>query len=74
MSTVREFLSSKAGLAVCVVVAAIGVYLFWAHPGHTLSALPYLIFLACPLLHIFSHGHGHHHKTDDLPRSNKKMS
>jgi hypothetical protein len=37
-----------------------------------MSALPYLLFLACPLLHIFSHGHGHHHQSNVLPPTNTK--
>ena len=36
--------------------------------GHVLGALPYLLLVACPLLHLF-HGHGghahHDHSTDD---------
>lgn len=32
-------------------------YLLREHWGHTLGALPYLLLLACPLLHLF-HGHG----------------
>ncbi|MCB9540056.1 MAG: DUF2933 domain-containing protein [Myxococcales bacterium] len=40
---------------------AIAVSLLWAeHEAHILGALPYLILLACPLIHIFMHrGHGH---------------
>jgi hypothetical protein len=59
MSTLREFLGSKLGLAVCLVLAALGAYLLWSHTGHVLSALPYVVLLACPLLHLFGHGHGH---------------
>ncbi len=29
------------------------------HWGHALGLLPYLLLLACPLMHLF-HGHGHH--------------
>lgn len=32
------------------------------HWGHALGLLPYLLLLACPLLHLFSHGrHGGDH-------------
>jgi len=61
VTTIREFLGSKAGLAVCLVIAAVGVYLLWTHSGHFLYALPYLFLLACPLMHFFGHGHGHRH-------------
>ena len=34
------------------------------HWAHVLGVLPYLVLLACPLMHIFmhgKHGHGDHH-------------
>lgn len=34
-------------------------YLLREHWGHALGFLPYLLLLACPLLHLF-HGHGGH--------------
>jgi hypothetical protein len=38
------------------------IYLLLEHTAHTLGALPYLLFLACPLMHLFMHsGHGHGH-------------
>ena len=37
-------------------------YLLREHTAHTLGALPYLLLLACPLMHLFMHhGHGGHH-------------
>lgn len=33
------------------------------HLQHVVGALPYLLLLACPLLHFF--GHGHHPSSDD---------
>ena len=53
------FLGSKRGLLVTLVIAALGAYLLWTHTGHALAAAPYLLFLACPLLHLFGHRHGH---------------
>ncbi|ANY83953.1 hypothetical protein BB934_37395 (plasmid) [Microvirga ossetica] len=54
---------TSLGWAVTLALAALGVYLFAAHTGHTLSALPYLLLLVCPLMHLFMHrGHGHHHE------------
>ena len=46
----------------CLAVAAV-LYLLSEHGGHVLGALPYLLLLACPLMHLFMHhGHdGHHH-------------
>jgi hypothetical protein len=35
-------------------------YVLREHWGHALGALPYLLILACPLMHFFMH-RGHHH-------------
>ena len=49
----------KITLAIFFVIALI---LLWGeHKVHLLGALPWLILLACPLMHIFMHrGHGGH--------------
>lgn len=46
-----------------------GFFLITEHTAHFLGALPYLILLACPLMHLFMHhGHGgHHHGHDHAP-------
>ena len=53
---------SKWVLAGFLLVAA---YFLWTeHQAHLIGALPYLLLLACPLMHLFHHGHGghgHHH-------------
>jgi len=36
-----------------------GFFLVTEHQAHLYGALPYLLLLACPLLHFF-HGHGGH--------------
>ena len=41
-----------------------GFFLFTEHRAHFLGFLPYLLFLACPLMHFFHHGHGQHGGTD----------
>ncbi|HUX91073.1 MAG TPA: DUF2933 domain-containing protein [Gallionellaceae bacterium] len=36
-------------------------YLFTEHRAHLFGALPFLLLLACPLMHLFMHhGHGAH--------------
>ncbi|MFZ5557466.1 MAG: DUF2933 domain-containing protein [Pseudomonadota bacterium] len=42
----------------CAFIAIAGVLLFLEHRAHLLGALPFLLLLACPLLHFFMHG-GH---------------
>lgn len=47
-------------------LVVIGFFLITEHGAHLLGILPWLLLLACPLMHIF-HGHGHHggdNKTD----------
>lgn len=42
--------------------SAVAAFFLWTeHRAHVLGALPYLLLLACPLMHLFHHGHGHHH-------------
>jgi hypothetical protein len=54
------FWRSRAGAAFLVVAAVAAFFLVTEHEAHLLGALPYLILLACPLLHLFMHGrHGH---------------
>lgn len=39
-------------------------FLVTEHRAHVLGLFPYLLVLACPLMHIFHHGH-HHHDRDE---------
>jgi hypothetical protein len=47
----------------------IGVHLLWTHTGHVLAAAPYLILVACLLMHFFGHGHGQKHHEEASKRS-----
>ena len=75
--TIRAFLGSTTGLVACLALAAIGGWLLWSHTGHVPSALPFLLLLACPLMHFMHRGHARHAAehgkntnltTDDTPR------
>jgi hypothetical protein len=35
-------------------------YLLAEHRAHVFGVLPFLLVLACPLMHLFHHGHGGH--------------
>lgn len=61
MTALLSFFGTRFGLLVALSLAALGLYLIFTHTGHVLTALPYLILLACPLLHFFGHSHGQGH-------------
>ena len=63
-----SFWRSPSGLTLLVAVAAGGFYLVTEHTAHLFGALPYLILLACPLMHVFMH-HGHGGHRHGQPRS-----
>lgn len=48
-------------------IAIIVYYLLTEHRAHVFAFLPYLIILACPLMHLFMHGGhgGHHHHSEE---------
>ncbi len=55
--------STQGNIAI-LFIAVIGFYLITEHTAHLLGILPFLIFLSCPLMHLFMH-HGHHGDHDD---------
>jgi hypothetical protein len=69
------FWRSKAGL-VGVAFLAIGAFLILSeHRLHALGYLPFLLLLACPLMHIFMHGgHAGHGGHGDGGRSDRSTT
>ena len=56
------FWRSRFGLG-WLVLAAVAAWFLWAeHRVHMLGALPWLIILACPLMHVFMHRGRHGQK------------
>lgn len=52
---------SRTGLVILAFLAIAAFFLFTEHRAHAFGILPYLLLLACPLLHLFMHGrHGGH--------------
>lgn len=51
---------SRPGVALIMLVLIGLFYLIREHSGHAVQALPYLILLLCPLMHLFGHRHGGH--------------
>ena len=71
---VPSFWRSPAGLALAVAVAVAGFYLLTEHTAHVFGALPYLLLLACPLMHVFMHhGHGHGDHNHGQPGGNDEQ-
>ncbi len=57
----RGFWGSPAGLGLVVLLGIAGFFLYTEHRAHLFGILPWLLILACPLLHLFMHrGHGKH--------------
>ena len=49
----------RRNVALVVFGAGAAYFLLTEHLAHTIQALPWLILLACPLMHVFLHrGHG----------------
>lgn len=64
------FWTSRHAIGLVVIGAVAGYFLLTEHLAHVVGALPYLLLLACPLMHLFMHGgHGGHHHDDGGGRS-----
>lgn len=64
----RNFWLTPNGLAAMGLIGGVLYFLLTEHRAHFIYALPYLILLLCPVMHIFMHrghgghgGHGGHH-------------
>ncbi len=55
-----NWLRSRSGLILIAFLAIAGFFLFTEHRAHLFGVLPFLLLLACPLLHFFHGGHGNH--------------
>ena len=60
-----SFWRSPVGIVCIGFLAVGGLFLLTEHPTHVFGVLPWLLILACPLMHLFMHhGHGHHGGSD----------
>lgn len=56
----NHFWASRGGGVLLGFLVIIGFYLVTEHTAHLFGALPYVLLLACLLMHLFMHGgHGH---------------
>lgn len=60
--TPPSFWRSRYGIGWLVLAGIAGWFLWTEHRAHLFGALPWLVLLACPLMHLFMHRghHGHH--------------
>jgi hypothetical protein len=55
------FWTSRYAIGLIVIGAVAGYFLLTEHRAHFFGALPFLLLLACPVMHLFMHhGHGGH--------------
>ena len=66
------FWGSRYAIGLLVFGAIATYFLLTGHRAHIFAALPFLLLLACPLMHVFMHGgHGGHsgdHASHDAAR------
>ena len=57
----KGFWRSRYAIGLLVMGAVAAYFLLSEHRAHFFAALPFLLLLACPLMHVFMHGgHGGH--------------
>lgn len=57
----KGWFDSRSNWVLLAFLIIAGFYLITEHKAHAFGLLPFLILLACPLLHVFMHrGHGGH--------------
>ena len=57
----KPFWRSRYAVGLLVMGAIATYFLLSEHRAHFFGALPFLLLLACPLMHVFMHGgHGGH--------------
>ena len=69
------FWRSRYAVGLLVFGAVATYFLLSEHRAHFIGALPFLLLLSCPLMHVFMHhGHGGHGKDDELHGDSKQGS
>ena len=73
------FWRSRYAIGLLVFGAVAAYFLLSEHRAHFIGALPFLLLLSCPIMHVFMH-HGHdgkgsdHHSHGNDERSSQKPS
>lgn len=67
MSDARSRQSNRLWIVLCAFLVIAGFFLLTEHRAHLFGLLPYLLLLACPLLHLFLHGGHRSHEAASRP-------
>ena len=67
-----SFWSSRYAIGLVVIGGVVAYFLLTEHLAHVVGALPFLLLLACPLMHIFMHG-GHDLHGQSKPDASKTV-
>jgi len=66
---------TRYGVGLLILGAVAAFFLLAEHRAHLFGALPFLLILACPLMHLFMHRghgtHGHHSGAEQPQISNE---
>ena len=65
--TPRPWIRSRSGIALVAFLGIVGFFLVTEHTAHVFGFLPYLLLLACPLMHFLHRGHRQRHGRHDGP-------
>jgi hypothetical protein len=67
----RSWVRSRSGIALLAFLAIAGFFVVTEHTAHVFGVLPYLLLLACPLMHFLHRGHrpGHGGRDGAAPRT-----
>ncbi|WP_026435915.1 DUF2933 domain-containing protein [Acidovorax sp. JHL-9] len=63
-----SFWSSRYAIGLVVIGGVAAYFLLTEHLAHVVGALPFLLLLACPLMHVFMHG-GHGQSNPDAKKT-----
>ena len=72
--TRRPWIRSRSAAALLVFLAIVAFFLVTEHTAHVFGVLPYLLLLACPLMHFFHGGHkqGHGSRGGSTPPADER--
>ena len=68
-----SFWSSRYAIGLVVIGGVAAYFLLTEHLAHVVGALPFLLLLACPLMHIFMHG-GHGQSKPDAKKTTESRN